>query len=99
MADAFNAYFDVIDMDKDGVISTDEYTIFLLSSGAEANEISVAFEALDKDKDGIISRAEFIAAATDYSTGFDETSPSRYLFGGKHATLRSCYVSTKCVHT
>ena len=81
----FSTHFDFIDIDKDGIISLDEYKLYCRCLGLEESEAIVGFDAIDANKDGTISREEFIAASLDYIYGFDETSPSRYMYGRKGA--------------
>ena len=79
----FSTHFDLIDINKDGIISLDEYKLHCRCHGLEESEAIVGFDAIDANKDGTISREEFIAASLDYNFGIDETSPSRYMYGRK----------------
>ena len=58
-------FFDAIDTDNDGVISSKEFGVLLQSYGIDPTVAPEAFDGgLDKNKDGIISRSEFMEAGT-----------------------------------
>jgi len=62
-------FFDVIDINGDGVVSKDEYHLYaqiiLLSPEAEAK----SFDAIDTDHDGKISYDEFVAVNMEFFAG------------------------------
>ena len=75
--------FDVIDLNKDGHISLDEFKVHFRVLGADISDEEVAhsFNTIDADKNGEISREEFLAAADDFYNGVDETEVSRVFLG------------------
>ena len=50
--------FEIVDANKDGVISKDEYTQFYRAVNASQEMIDRAFNAADTNGDGIIDRSE-----------------------------------------
>ena len=55
-----------IDTDEDGVISSEELTVFMLAKGVSEEEVSSLFTALDTNADGTISPEEFAAGLEQY---------------------------------
>jgi Ca2+-binding EF-hand superfamily protein len=75
--------FDVIDLNKDGHISLEEFKVHFRVLGANVSDEEVlhTFNTIDTDKNGEISREEFMAAADDFYNGVEETEVSRIFFG------------------
>ena len=70
--------FDLVDLNKDGSISKDEYSIML---GGSPWTI-VAFSSVDTNRNGEVSREEFVHGYVDYWFNFaDETHPSKHFLG------------------
>ena len=75
--------FDVIDLNKDGHISLEEYKVHFRVLGVNVSDEEVVhtFNTIDTDKNGEISREEFIAASDDFYNGVEETEVSRVFLG------------------
>ena len=73
--------FHEIDVNKDGFIQLDEYTIMFKFRGIDAAHAPASFAAIDTNNDGVISLDEFLWAIVDFFTGEDEKSPSRLFWG------------------
>ena len=81
--DPHEMMFDVIDLNKDGHISLDEFKVYFQVMGADLSDEDVihAFTTIDTDKNGEISREEFLTAADDFYNGVDETELSKIFLG------------------
>nr|ANR02582.1 sarcoplasmic calcium binding protein isoform 2 [Lumbricus terrestris] len=73
--------FHVVDINKDGSIQLDEFTIMFRFHGIDAAHAKASFEAIDSNSDGVISLDEFLTAVVDFFTGEDEKSSSRLFWG------------------
>eukprot|EP01100_Stratorugosa_tubuloviscum_P009764 TRINITY_DN410_c1_g1_i4.p1 TRINITY_DN410_c1_g1~~TRINITY_DN410_c1_g1_i4.p1 ORF type:complete len:159 (-),score=62.98 TRINITY_DN410_c1_g1_i4:88-528(-) len=58
--DSAKAFFELVDIDKDGFITIDEYTYFLTAMGENFAEIRQSYNNADSSKDGKISFSEFV---------------------------------------
>jgi len=78
----YSMWFDVMDLDDKGVITEEEFSLFLkvfrVDSKKDAQD---AFKAVDKNKNGKITREEFITTGCEFSMSNDESLPSKYVFG------------------
>ena len=75
---AASKMFDLVDLNEDGLISKDEYSVTL---GGSPWTI-VAFSSVDTNRNGEVSREEFVHAYVDYWFNFaDETHPSKHFLG------------------
>ena len=81
--DVLEPMFDVIDLNKDGHISMEEFKVYFRIIGADLSDEEVvhSFNAIDADKDGQISREEYLAAANDFYNGVEETEISKVFLG------------------
>jgi Ca2+-binding EF-hand superfamily protein len=73
--------FDAFDLNKDGVISTDEYTDMFLCYHIPIKHSARAFVKLDRDGDGTITKTELIAAVDEFFRSNDEKARGNWLFG------------------
>ncbi len=83
MRKSHDPLFDAIDTNGDGHISVEEYKIYLRVVAPEVtgDEAKHAFDVIDADKNGEISREEFLAAATDFFFGVEETEAANVFMG------------------
>ena len=74
---------EIIDTDKDGLISVEEFKVYLrvATSGVSEEEAEHAFNTIDINKKGKISQEEFFAAALDFFFGVEETKLSKVFWG------------------
>ena len=75
--------FEVMDVNRNGVISKKEHRRFFEArKNVDPNGAIVAFSAIDRDMDGSITCDEYVNAGVEFFFDFvDETKPSKYFFG------------------
>jgi len=75
--------FEVMDFNKDGIVSKKEHRCFFEArENVDPNGAIVAFSAMDKDMDGRITCDEYVNAGVEFFFNFtDETKSSKYFFG------------------
>ena len=75
--------FDVLDLNKDGCISLDEFKVYfhIMAPSVDETDVIESFNTIDRDKSGEITREEFIKAAIDFFHGFEESSIYSAFFG------------------
>ena len=78
-----NMFFDIIDTNKDGKISVNEFKVYfhIFVPALSENEVNHSFNTIDTNKDGIISREEYCAAAEDFMLSVEETEMSKVFCG------------------
>lgn len=81
LTETADAIFDALDANQDGKISGEEYAHVVVGWMGPGTPHDDAFHLLDLDGDGFISRREFAQNWHGFWTGYDETSPSQYVFG------------------
>ncbi|MFB8787776.1 MAG: EF-hand domain-containing protein [Potamolinea sp.] len=73
--------FDIIDLDGDGTINTNEFVIFLKARAITEEEAKFAFSKLDVDNSGSISRKQFAKHLMDYYRSNDAAAPGNWFYG------------------
>ena len=83
ISDTHDLLFNALDTNNDGIISRDEFKVYLNIFAPEMAEDDIvhSFDTIDTDKNGEISREEFLAAANDFLQGVEETEVSKVFFG------------------
>jgi len=76
-----NLVFDMMDLNDDGTISLNEFTVYYQVLGLDAKMAALAFAAIDTNNDNVLSRAEFLAASADFFASEDEKSPYKLFWG------------------
>jgi len=75
-------FFDLADLNGDGVIREDEYALFLKLFGVEnKTEVKKAFQVIDTNGNGELTHDEFLYAGCQYFMTNDETLPANFIFG------------------
>ena len=78
-----NAMFDVVDTNRDGFVTFEEYKLILgTASNAGEEEAKATFNLLDKNKNGKIERKEFISSNLKFWYTLDD-SDTKGMFGDK----------------
>ncbi|CAH1787976.1 unnamed protein product [Owenia fusiformis] len=67
-----STWFNVLDLDGDGVINQHEFKVFWDIYDLDPNYMKYQFDYIDEDKDGIISCQEFVDAGFDYFYNTEE---------------------------
>lgn len=73
--------FDSFDLNKDGVISTDEYADMFLCYHIPIKHSAKAFVKLDRDGNGTVTKTELMEAVDEFFLSNDEASRGNWLFG------------------
>ena len=76
-----NQVFDLLDLDGDGEVSSDEYATWLCAHGGSRAAAAEAFTKLDLNGDGHISREEMKILLNDFYFSDDPEAPGTWLFG------------------
>ena len=76
-------YFDVTDLDGNGMLDPREYEVFLTSlfPAIARRDIDEAFDYLDRNRDGVLSRTEFRRAVIEYWTSSDPDAVGNWALG------------------
>lgn len=74
-------FFSAVDANNDGMIQSDEYSLFFQILGLDPNLAPASFKAIDTNNDGQLSLDEFVTAGTDFFLSQDESSPSKFFWG------------------
>ena len=69
--------FNILDVDQNGEISWEEYSLFLSTYAVKEDQHKAIFQKLDLDGNGVISRDEWMAAADQ----FESDDPRDWLLG------------------
>ncbi len=72
--------FDVLDADRDGKVTLDEYRAFLVAHDIDPTLAERAFPKLDLDGDGHISRPEVLELARQFYYSDDPAAPGNLLY-------------------
>jgi len=72
--------YDIIDVDKDGMLSPWEHATFIKCRGVRAKDARKSFAAVDCNHDGVIEFNEFTYGAKEFFNTNDENSPSKLFF-------------------
>ena len=78
-----NAVFDVVDTNRDGTITFDEYMVWIKAAGFPEDAGQAAFALLDKDKSGKIDRKEYISSFFKFWFHLDDPEVQG-MFGSKY---------------
>ena len=78
-----NALFDVLDGNKDGHITFDEYQMYINATGFPEDAAKAAFALLDKDKSGTVDREEYISSFFKFWFHLDDPEVQG-MFGSKY---------------
>lgn len=73
--------FDSFDLNKDGVISTDEYTDMFLCYHIPIKHSARAFVKLDRDGDDAVTKTELMEAVDEFFLSSDPNARGNWLFG------------------
>lgn len=73
--------FDSIDLDGDGEICLQEYTIYLKAVGRSEEDAKIAFSKIDTNGDGKLCRDEFAIALLEYHVSDNPQAPANWFFG------------------
>ena len=77
----FSVFFDVIDTNKNGVISLKEFEVYFDAMGVGKQYAKASFDAIDTNGDGSITRDEFVASVFEFFVNTDPAHPSKLFFG------------------
>lgn len=73
--------FDSFDLNKDGVISINEYVDMFMCYHIKIKYSAKAFIKLDRNGDDHVSKQELLQAVDEFFMSSDEKSPGNWLFG------------------
>ena len=76
--------FDLFDVNKDKLISREEYSNMLTVYNIPQNTAKVGFEELDMNKDDIVSSDEMINGLKNFFKSSDPNAPGNMIFGDWH---------------
>lgn len=76
-----NVSFDIIDTNKDGVWSLQEYQTLFKIYGLDEQLATEIFPRLDLNSDGHISKEEYLQLTEEFYLSDDPKSPGNFLFG------------------
>jgi len=77
----FHMFFDIIDTDNDGSITSKEFYVYLYACGLHTREeAQESFDHLDTDHDGTLTLEEFVDAGNKFPQ-LEEDDPSDWVWG------------------
>ena len=79
--DRFDRIYRIIDTDRSGTISFQEWEIHYKAVGIPVEHAKASFDAMDTDGDGVISHDEFVAYHTEYFYTVEDKLHSSLLYG------------------
>ena len=78
----FNAAFDVVDTDRSGYVTFEEFKVLMDASHLGEEEAKATFTVLDKNKNGKLERKEFISSNLKFWSTLDDQD-TKGMFGDK----------------
>lgn len=81
ISDLFGAIFDIIDLDGDGQIASQDYRLYFKAWGLDEDLAEEGFAQLDLCGDGLLSRGAFIQSSSNFLISDDPAVPGSLLFG------------------
>ena len=74
-------FFKMMDVNGDGVVSSDECVRFFVSMGLKESDAKETFRRLDRNGNGELTKAEVFQAAKEFYTGDDPNAPGNWSYG------------------
>ena len=78
-----NAWYAILDINHDGVVTLDEYQIVLKACNFSAEEAEMGFRAMDANKNGKVELKELIDYELNYWNSLNDDEVNKGMFGGK----------------